>query len=72
MAKGMGLDGKWVFTIQYPIMEPFLKYSEKRDLRQKLFTAYFMKGDNDNTRDNKEICNRIVNLRVEKSKASRV
>ena len=68
MAKGMGLDGKWVFTIQYPIMEPFLKYSEKRDLREKLFTAYFMKGDNDNTRDNKEIINRIVNLRVERSK----
>ena len=68
MAKGMGLDGKWVFTIQYPIMEPFLKYSEKRDLREKLFTAYFMKGDNDNSRDNKEIINRIINLRVERSK----
>ena len=68
MAKGMGLDGKWVFTIQYPIMEPFLKYSEKRDLREKLFTAYFMKGDNDNSRDNKEIINRIINLRIERSK----
>ncbi len=68
MAKGMDLDGKWVFTIQYPIMEPFLKYSTKRDLREKLFTAYFMKGDNDNSRDNKEICSRIVNLRVERSK----
>jgi len=68
MAKSTNLDGKWVFTIQYPIMEPFLKYSEKRDLREKLFTAYFMKGDNDNARDNKAIIERIANLRIERSK----
>jgi peptidyl-dipeptidase Dcp len=67
-AKGFKMDGKWVFTIQYPIMEPFLKYSDKRELRQKLFTAYFMKGDNDNERDNKKIIARIANLRVERSK----
>jgi peptidyl-dipeptidase Dcp len=67
-AKSFKMDGKWVFTIQYPIMEPFLKYSDKRDLRQKLFTAYFMKGDNDNERDNKKIIARIANLRVERSK----
>lgn len=67
-AKSFNMDGKWVFTIQYPIMEPFLKYSDKRDLRQKLFTAYFMKGDNDNDRDSKKIIARIANLRVERSK----
>jgi len=67
-AKSMKMDGKWIFTIQYPIMEPFLKYSDKRELRQKLFTAYFMKGDNDNERDNKKIIARIANLRVERSK----
>ena len=67
-AKSFKMDGKWVFTIQYPIMEPFLKYSDKRELRQKLFTAYFMKGDNDNESDNKKIIARIANLRVERSK----
>ena len=67
-AEKMNLKGKWVFTIQYPIMEPFLKYSERRDLRQKLFTAYFMKGDNDNEKDNKAIIARIAKLRVERSK----
>jgi len=67
-AKNFKMDGKWVFTIQYPIMEPFLKYSDKRDLRQKLFTAYFMKGDNDNEHDNKKIIARIANLRIERSK----
>ena len=62
------MNGKWVFTIQYPIMEQFLKYSDKRDLRQKLFTAYFMKGDNDNEHDNKTIIARITKLRFERSK----
>ncbi|HNR42788.1 MAG TPA: M3 family metallopeptidase [Bacteroidales bacterium] len=68
LAKNMNLEGKWVFTIQYPIMEPFLKYAENRKLREKLFTAYFMKGDNDNERDNKSIIARIARLRLERSK----
>jgi peptidyl-dipeptidase Dcp len=67
-AGSLKLNGKWVFTIQYPIMEAFLKYSEKRDLRQKLFTAYFMKGDNGNDKDNNAIIARIAKLRVERSK----
>lgn len=67
LAKNLKMEGKWVFTIQYPIMEQFLKYSDKRELRQKLFTAYFMKGDNDNDHDNKTIIARIAKLRVERS-----
>ena len=66
-ARNLKMDGKWVFTIQYPIMEQFLKYSDKRDLRQKLFTAYFMKGDNDNEHDNKSIIAKLAKLRFERS-----
>ena len=61
------MDGKWVFTLQVPSMTPFLQYSERRDLREKLFTGYFMKGDNDNDHDNKDIIARIAKLRVEKA-----
>jgi peptidyl-dipeptidase Dcp len=68
MAKSLGKEGKWVFTLQVPSMTPFLQYSDRRDLREKLFTAYFMKGDNDNEYDNKEIIARIANLRLERSK----
>jgi peptidyl-dipeptidase Dcp len=67
MASGMKLDGKWVFTLQVPSMTPFLQYSDRRDLREKLFTGYFMKGDNDNTNDNKTIIAKIAKLRVERS-----
>jgi peptidyl-dipeptidase Dcp len=67
MAKSLKMDGKWVFTLQVPSMTPFLQYSDRRDLREKLFTAYFMKGDNDNDKDNKAIIASIAKLRVEKS-----
>ncbi|MCJ7447074.1 MAG: M3 family metallopeptidase [Bacteroidales bacterium] len=68
MAKSLNMDGKWVFTLQVPSMTPFLQYSDRRDLREKLFTGYFMKGDNDNEFDNKAIIARIARLRVERSK----
>jgi peptidyl-dipeptidase Dcp len=67
MAKNMKMEGKWVFTLQVPSMYPFLQYSDRRDLREKLFTGYFMKGDNHNDRDNKAIIAKITKLRVERS-----
>ncbi|MBA4321192.1 MAG: peptidase M3, partial [Odoribacter sp.] len=67
MAKNQKMEGKWLFTLQVPSMYPFLQYSDKRDLREKLFTGYFMKGDNDNNRDNKAIIAKIAKLRVEKA-----
>lgn len=67
-ARRAGLEGKWLFTIQVPSMTPFLQYSEKRALREKLHRAYFMKGDNDNANDNKEIAKRIAVLRREKAR----
>ncbi|MCX6302477.1 MAG: M3 family metallopeptidase [Bacteroidia bacterium] len=68
MAKSLNMEGKWVFTLQVPSMTPFLQYSDRRDLREQLFTGYFMKGDNDNEFDNKEIIARIANLRTERVK----
>ncbi len=67
MGKSLKMDGKWVFTLQVPSMTPFLQYSDRRDLREKLFTGYFMKGDNDNDRDNKAIVAKIAKLRVERA-----
>ncbi len=67
-AKQAGLEGKWVFTIQVPSMTPFLTYSERRPLREKIHRAYFMKGDNDNKFDNKEIVRKIAALRLERAK----
>ena len=51
------LEG-WAFTLDQPSYSPFLKYSEKRELRQQIWTAYNSKalgGDNDNTQIVKDI-----------------
>lgn len=66
-AKANDMEGKWVFTLQKPSWIPFLQYADNRDLREQLYKAMYMRGDNDNEFDNKEIINNIVNLRIERS-----
>ncbi len=66
-ASEKALNGKWRFTIDKPSMIPFLQYSSKRDLREKLYKGYINKGDNNNELDNKEIVKSIVNLRIKKA-----
>ncbi len=66
-AEQTGDSGKWVFTIQKPSMIPFLTYSDKRDLREQIFTAYITKGNHNDSLDNKAIVNEIVNLRLQKA-----
>jgi len=66
-ASEAGMGGKWVFTTHKPSMLPFLQYSEKRDLREKLYTAYIKRGDNDNQYDNKKILSDLMKLRVERA-----
>ena len=66
-AANKGHVGKWVFTISKPSMIPFIQYSEKRELREKIYSAYFLKGDNNNEIDNKNILVEMANLRLEKA-----
>lgn len=67
-AKDKGYEGKWVFTIQKPSMIPFLQYSTKRDLREKIYRAYFMKGDHNDELDNKKILSKMAMLRLKRAK----
>ena len=67
-AQRTGDSGKWVFTLAKPSMLPFLTYAQNRDLREKLYRGYFVRGDNDNEFDNKEIIKKIVKLRDERAK----
>lgn len=66
-ASELGQKGKWIFTLHKPSMIPFLQYSGKRDLREKIFKAYINRGNNDNEYDNKAIASRIAALRVQKA-----
>jgi peptidyl-dipeptidase Dcp len=67
-AKEKGYNDKWIFTIQKPSMLPFLTYSPRRELREKIYKAYFNKGDNNNELDNKKILSRIAMLRLKRAR----
>lgn len=66
-AEKAGMDGKWVFTLQKPSLIPFLQYADNRDLREKIYRGYFMRGNNNNEFDNKEVLAKMVQLRNEKA-----
>jgi len=66
-AKERGYEGKWVFTLHKPSLIPFLQYSDKRELREKMFKGYINRGDNNDELDNKAIVAKIAALRVEKA-----
>ncbi|MDA3880763.1 MAG: M3 family metallopeptidase [Prolixibacteraceae bacterium] len=66
-AEASGEDGKWVFTLHKPSWIPFLQYAQKRDLREKLYKAMYMRGNNENENDNKEIIKKILNLRNQRA-----
>ena len=66
-AKEKGHEGKYIYTIQRPSMYPFLTYSTRRDLREKLYKGYIMRGDNNDELDNKKNLSRMAALRVERA-----
>lgn len=65
-AAAQGKEG-WLFNLSAPSRIPFLQYADNRDLREKLYTAYVMRGDNDNENDNKANIKRILELRLQKA-----
>ena len=68
LAQSEGHDGQWLFKPTRVSMYPFLTYSTQRDLRQKLYTSYTKRGNNDNEYDNKAIAINIANLRLKRAK----
>ena len=68
MAADNGQPGKWMFNMQRPSCNPVLQYCENRELREKVYNAYYNRGNQDNEYDSKEICAKIVELRLEKAR----
>jgi peptidyl-dipeptidase Dcp len=67
-AEARGLKGKWVITNTRSSMEPFLTYSSRRDLREKVWRNYVNRGDNGDARDNNKHISEILKLRAERAK----
>ncbi len=57
----------WVFTLDFPMYIPFMKYAADRDLREELSRAFGRKGFQGNENDNREIITEMVNLRRERA-----
>jgi peptidyl-dipeptidase Dcp len=66
-AEEKGQKGKWLFTNTRSSMEPFLVYSDRRDLREKGWKMWVSRGDNGNANDNKAVITDILKLRAEKA-----
>ncbi|MCU0456095.1 MAG: M3 family metallopeptidase [Bacteroidales bacterium] len=58
----------WVFTLHFPSYMPFMKYSARRDLREKMYRAYASRAFHNDSHDNRELSKRIANLRLELAK----
>jgi peptidyl-dipeptidase Dcp len=55
----------WVFTLNFPSYLPFMQYSEKRALREKMLKAYTSRSFRGNEHDNRDLVKKIANLRLE-------
>jgi peptidyl-dipeptidase Dcp len=67
-AEERGMAGRAIVTLSRSSVEPFLKSSARRDLREKVFKAFTARGDNGNANDNNATIVEILSLREESAK----
>ncbi len=67
-AEERGMTGKAIVTLSRSSVEPFLKSSARRDLREKVFKAFTARGDNGNANDNNAVIVEILSLREESAR----
>jgi peptidyl-dipeptidase Dcp len=67
-AEERGHKGKHVITLSRSSVEPFLQFSTRRDLREKIFRAWIARGASGGATDNKAILAEMVALRAERAR----
>lgn len=65
-ATSKGEEGKYAITNTRSSMDPFLTYSDDRELRKKVWETYYNRGDNGDEFDNNAIIKEILTLRHER------
>lgn len=65
-AKERGKSGAWLFTLHAPSLIPFLRYSERRELRRQVWFASSSRSLSGAT-SNQDVLRRIVRLRHERA-----
>ncbi len=59
-------EGKYAITNTRSSMDPFLTYSDERELREKVWETYYSRGDNNDEYDNNKLISQILKLRNER------
>ena len=67
-ADSRGHKGKWAVLNTRSSVEPFLAYSARRDLREKVWRTFVSRGDNGDAKDNNKLITEILQLRAERAK----
>jgi len=67
-AESRGKKGQWAVLNTRSSVDPFLSYSERRDLREKAWRTFVNRGDNGDAKDNNGIITEILALRDERAK----
>ena len=62
-----GLEGRYVITLARSVIEPFLTFSSRRDLRQIAFEAWSRRGGRAGPNDNRPLIREILMLRAEQA-----
>jgi peptidyl-dipeptidase Dcp len=63
-----GHKGKHVITLSRSLIEPFLTFSSRRDLREVAFKAWVARGENGGASDNRAIVKEMLALRIERAR----
>ena len=66
IASDKGHKGSYAVTNTRSSMDPFLTYSNERDIRKQVWSNFYSRGDNNDTYDNKNIIADILKLRRER------
>ena len=67
-AEGRGAKGKWAINNIRSAVDPFLTYSTRRELRQKVWQSFVNRGDNGGAHDNNQAIAQILALRAQRAK----
>jgi len=66
-ARERELDAPYAVTLSRSIIEPFLTFCDRRDLREHAFTAWISRGENGGDTDNVANVEKVLSLRQEKA-----
>jgi len=66
-AESKGKPDAWVFGLDRGTYESFMTFSDKRDLRAQMYSAYISRGAQGGDNDNRDVLGEVAKLRAERA-----